>query len=445
MKSFKFFRFFVILALVFPCAFAAMANGLQTVAPAKVGLSAERLERITNAMQADVDAGRIPGALGLVARHGKVAYFETVGEGDMEKNRAMQPDTIFRLYSMSKPITSVALMTLFEQGKFLLKDPVSKFLPELGGLEVAIEDEPEAQGRVFNIPEEGDTLGDGAIKQPDTLKTVHSDHDMTVQDLLRHTSGLTYGFFGNTAVDKLYQRAGILIVDKDIKTMVAKLGKIPLKHQPGTTWEYSVSVDVIGRLIEVLSGQDFDDFLAEHIFEPLEMNDTGFYTPKEKMDRMSQLYSPNDDGGIKLAPAYYSRNFVNAPTLFSGGGGMVSTASDYLRFCQMLLNGGELEGVRILGRKTIELMTSDHTLGLANPRTGTGYGFGLGFAVAKDIGQIALPVSPGEYNWGGAAGTKFWIDPVEDMIGIYMVQILPHTNLQYGTQFKALAYQAIVD
>lgn len=413
----------------------------------KVGLSAERLGRITEAMQADYEAGRIAGAVALVARHGQVAYLESVGLSDREKKSPMKDDTIFRIYSMSKPITSVAVMMLYEEGKFFLNDPVSKYIPELGGLRVAVQPEGGKDGPVFNLPEEDPAQ---TPRKPTTLADITTEtarRDMTVEDLLRHTAGLTYGFFGNSEVDLLYQQMGILTTEKTIEETVKKLGTIPLKHHPGETWEYSVSIDVLGRLVEVLSGQPFDVFLQERIFGPLGMVDTAFWVPDAKLDRFAQMYSPvpNKDGAIQPAPGFYSRNFVNNPTHFSGGGGLVSTAADYFRFCQAMLNGGELDGARILSRTTVELMTDNHTLDVESALRDGGYEFGLGFAVAMEPGRIGVPVSRGEYNWGGAAGTKFWIDPEEDFIGIYMVQILPHTGLQYGDRFKILAYQSIAD
>ncbi len=424
----------------------AWGNGLPSATPEEVGLSESRLGRITAAMNEDVEKGELRGALAMVARNGKLAYFETAGMADTEKNIPMREDTIFRIYSMSKPITSVAVMTLFEEGRFFLNDPVSKYIPELGGMSVIVEGEVESNGPVFNLP--NDDPGERPAS-PTTLPdvtTVPAEREMTVQDLLRHTAGFTYGFFGNSEVDQLYTQMGILTTDKTIAETVEKLSKIPLKHQPGKTWEYSVSVDVLGRFIEVVADQRFDEFLQERIFGPLGMVDTGFYVPDEKLGRFAQLYTPAREGdGVEPAPQFFSRNFVNNPTHFSGGGGMVSTASDYLRFCQMLLNGGELDGARILSRKTVELMTADHTRDVDISMRRGGYGFGLGFAVAEDIGRAGILTSRGEYNWGGAAGTKFWIDPQEQLIGVYMVQILPHTGLTFGNEFKILAYQSIAD
>ncbi|MCP5114368.1 MAG: beta-lactamase family protein [bacterium] len=404
------------------CAFVslAVANGLPTASPEEVGLSPERLERITKRMEADVAAGRIPGALAMVIRNGKVAYLETRGHADREAKQPMAADTIFRIYSMSKPITSVAVMMLYEEARLRITDPVSKYIPDLGGLKVYA----------------------GQVNGTHVLED--SERDITVQDLLRHTSGLTYGFFAKSAVDKMYVDKKVLS-GNNLAEFVEKLGKIPLKHQPGSRWEYSVSTDVLGRLVEVISGQSFDEFLAERIFAPLKMVDTAFYVPPEKADRFAKLYSPNPRGGIWPADPKRSRSLFKKPTFFSGGGGLVSTAADYARFCQMMLNGGELDGVRLLSRKTVDLMRISHTRDIPGPRARNGEGFGLGFAVAEDLTRSGLAGSVGEYRWGGAAGTRFWIDPKENFIGIYMVQILPHTGLQYGNTFKYLAYQAIAD
>jgi len=413
------------------------ADGLPQAPPGNIGLSAERLARITKTIEADVAEGRIPGAVALIARDGKIGYFKAIGQANRETGQPMAPDTIFRIYSMSKPITSVALMMLYEEGLFRLKDPVSKYLPELKGLKVLVEKEDAGDA------EESSEAAAGSNPDP-AHQLVEAERDMTVQDLLRHTSGLTYGFFGDSIVDQRYKDAEVISLDQTIGDMVGKLSEIPLKHQPGTTWEYSVSVDVIGRLVEVLSGQRFDRYLQERIFEPLGMTDTAFIVPEEKRGRFAQLYSPKEDGGLKVTTSETRYWFTKDHQFFSGGGGLTSTITDYLRFCQMMLNGGELDGVRLLSRKTVNLMTIDHLEGMEG-RPSPGYGFGLGFAVAKDLSRTGVNGSVGEYNWGGAAGTRFWIDPEERMIGIYMVQILPHTNLHYGETFKVLAYQAIAD
>jgi len=433
--------------LVAALAVPALAGGAPDARPERVGISSERLERVSEQIQADVESGRIPGAVGMIARDGKVVYLEAFGESDTEKKTAMREDDIFRIYSMSKPITSVALMMLYEEGKFRLNDPVGMYIPELADMQVLIEKGETTGGPAFNIPDEDEDGNPIAAEEvdEDSYTTVPANRPITVQDLLRHTAGFTYGFFGNTSVDKMYQAAGLLTMDRDLEHFVEKLGKIPLQYQPGSTWHYSVSVDVQGRLVEVLSGMTFDEYLEGKIFKPLGMSDTGFYVPEEKMDRFAQMYAPAEDGGLEPAKPMMSRNYVRKPGIFSGGGGLVSTAHDYMRFCQMMLNGGELDGVRLLSPKTVELITSDHTTVIENnPRQNSGYGFGLGFAVAKDVGMIGSPTSVGEFNWGGAAGTSFWIDPVEKFIGVYMVQILP-PPYPFGGNFKIMSYQSIVD
>jgi CubicO group peptidase (beta-lactamase class C family) len=430
----------VSLVAVLVVAAPLQANGIKTVKPEEVGLSSERLARIGERMQAYVDSGEIPGAVALIARHGKIAYFEHWGLADREKKVEMKPDTLFRIYSMSKPITSVGLMILHEEGRFQLTDPVAKFLPELAKLEVRDEEANPGTGEV-------------------RVHTHPARNAITVRDLMRHTAGLTYGFFGDTDVDRRYREQGILVQDKDLAETVQKLGKMPLRFEPGTRWHYSVAVDVQGRLIEVLSGKPLDQFLRERIFEPLGMNDTSFTVPDREWNRLAILYSPEgtgsgsdlfltSSGGTKpLVPAdpeRADRGYRQGATYFSGGGGLVSSAMDYLHFAQMMLNGGELDGKRILSRKSVELMTTDH-LGDIPGLWSPGYGFGLGFAVLEDVGASGALGSEGEFNWGGAAGTRFWVDPKEKLIGIYMIQILPHTGLPYGTEFRSFTYQAISD
>ncbi|MEP7274635.1 MAG: serine hydrolase domain-containing protein, partial [Acidobacteriota bacterium] len=377
----------------------------------------------------------IPGAIGLIARRGKIAYQQAFGMADMEAGTPMRMDTIHRIYSMSKPITSVAVMMLYEEGKFQLNDPVAKYLPEFAKMQVGIEEKDPATGKMV-------------------LKTVPAKRPITVRDLLRHTAGLTYGFFGDTLVDREYRKAKIL-GDLNLADFVKNLSQMPLLFEPGTRWNYSVSVDVLGRLVEVISGKTFDQFLQERIFVPLAMSDTGFFVPASKKGRLAKLYRPTPDGKVEAAPTCANRQectekFPNAaptyleqPSLLSGGGGLASTTYDYLRFCQMLIGGGQYGGKRLLSRKTVELMSSDNLGSI--PIGMAGYGFGLGFAVSKAPGEAGMMGSPGEYNWGGAAGTKFWIDPKEELIGIFMIQILPHTGLEYGNEFRVLTYQSIAD
>jgi CubicO group peptidase (beta-lactamase class C family) len=405
-----------------------------SAAPEAVGLSSPRLAHIRTLMNQHIADKKMAGAMGLIARRGKIAYQETYGMADIENSKPMQFDTIHRIYSMSKPITSVAVMMLYEEGKFQLNDPLGKYLPEFAKMQVAIEEKDPQTGKPV-------------------MKTAPAKRPITVRDLLRHTAGLTYGVFGDTLVDREYRKAGILS-NPNLADFVTKLAAIPLQYEPGTRWHYSVSVDVLGRLVEVLSGKSFDQFLQERIFTPLEMNDTGFTVPANKVNRLARLYTPTKEGPIKPSPICNSReeclqkfpdavpSFTQQMGMLSGGGGLVSTAYDYLRFCQMLLNQGQYEGKRLLSRKTVQLMSNDN-LGTI-PGMGPGVGFGLGFAVSKAPGEAGMLGSPGEYNWGGAAGTKFWIDPQEELIGIFMIQILPNT-VDYGSEFRVLAYQAIAD
>lgn len=410
-------------------------NDPAVAAPESVGMSSSRLANIRAVMNKHVADKRIPGASGLIARQGKIAYQETFGMADVEAGKPMKMDTIHRIYSMTKPITSVALMMLYEEGKFQLNDPVAKYLPEFARMQVAIEEKDPQTGK-------------------SVMKTVPARRQITVRDLLRHTAGLTYGVFGDTLVDREYRKAKIL-GQLNLAEFVTQLAAIPLLFEPGTRWHYSVSVDVQGRLIEVMSGKPFDQFLQERIFTPLEMNDTAFVVPVGKKERFARLYTITKEGRLAPSPTCSNRqecydafpnavpDFLSSNGMLSGGGGLTSTAYDYLRFCQMLLDQGVFKDKRLLSRKTVQLMSSDH-LG-AIPGMGPGTGFGLGFAVSKAPGEAGMMGSPGEYNWGGAAGTRFWIDPQEKLIGIFMIQILPHTGLEYGSEFRVLAYQSIAD
>ena len=410
---------FRILLLAISLLASAVGAELPRATPAEVGLSQERLDRITQALESSVDQGHIAGAIGVVARKGKIAYWQNVGMADREGERVMADDAIFRIFSMTKPIVSVALMVLYEEGKFSLKDEVKQHIPELGGLKVWV-----------------------------AGKEVTPDREMTVQDLMRHTSGMTYGLFGDSRVDEMYNDAEVLSGNKTVAEFVEKLSKLPLKHQPGTRWDYSVSVDVQGRLIEVLSGMDLATYMSERVFKPLDMRDTAFRMTEEKSDRFAQVYKKTkDEQGIEPANDGRTNRYYEETQWYSGGGGLVSTTRDYLRFCQMLLNGGILEGTRILSRKTVELMTIDHTgsISSASSILAAGYGFGLNFAVHVDPAKSGLNGSVGEYNWGGLAGTSFWIDPAEELIGIYMIQMMPPRYANGAGQFKRLVYQSIAD
>ena len=404
----------------------AIADNLSYSSPESVGMSSEALERIAPLLQQYVDSGELVGVVSMLARHGEIVHFENYGTLDMDTGAPIEKDSLFRIYSMSKPITTVAAMMLYEEGKFQLTDPVSKFLPEFANLKVM---------------DEGGSM-------------VAPERAMTMQMLMSHTAGLTYGVFGDTLVDRQYRDAEIL-GNTDLAEMTSRLGEIPLQYQPGTRFHYSVSVDVLGRVVEVLSGQPLDEFFEQRIFTPLEMTDTFFEVPADKKPRFGTNHSFDPrTKTLEVSDRPETSAFANEVTFFSGGGGLVSSTEDYMRFSQMLLNGGELDGARILGRKTIEFMTQNHLPGIfggASENTNAdlygmsrGTGFGLGFAVIEDPAGAGGITSAGEFYWGGAAGTIFWIDPVEDLIGIVMIQ---HMNVQVPLRntFKAVSYGAIVE
>ena len=397
------------------------AQRLPLAVPEEVGLSSERLERIGEVFQDYVEEGRIAGAVGMVLRNGKLAYVDAWGMRDLEAGDVMEEDDLFKICSMTKPVASVAVMTLYEEGHFFLSDPIGLYLPALANLRVA-------------------NLAEASAGQE--IPTERARRQVTIHDLLRHTSGFTYGDLSNTVVDAVYREREILY-QPTLEDQVAALGEIPLLYQPGTQWNYSVSVDVLGRLVEVVSGQPFDVFLRERIFDPLGMADTGFRVPDSKSDRVAPTYGHSGPDRA-LGPGDTSICDL-PPTLFSGGAGLRSTAQDYARFAQMLLNGGELDGARILGRKTVELMTVDHLEeGMPTGFLSPGWSFGLGFTVKTEAGLDGLPSSVGEYNWIGIQGTSFWVDPEEDLVGVFMVQIRPNRDITFRDQFKRLVYQALI-
>ena len=431
-----------------------LAREIPQTQPERVGLDSERLERISDYMNQAVADGTMVGGMAMIARNGRLAYSETWGMADREAEKPMSEDALFRIYSMTKPITAVALMMLYEEGRFFLNDPVAKYIPELANLQVARSTADGGNTSIISDGTQSMTVGEG--DEDLTGQTRAPTRQPTIRDLLTHTAGFTYGVFGNTEVDQQYREAGIIMTNPDLADFVTKLGQIPLQYDPGTRWHYSVSVDIQGRLVEVISGMRFGEFLQSRLFGPLEMNDTSFVVPAEKMDRLAQLYTPDGTaegadgfrsmgrGPLVVAPAATSAGYMEGATFESGGGGLVSTARDYLRFSQMMLNGGELDGVRILSPKTVELITTNHLGDIQMGFGRSGVGFGLGFAVALDQGDIGEIGSAGEYNWGGAAGTRFWIDPEEDLIGIFMVQSIPHRT-RLAQTFKVLTYQAIVE
>jgi CubicO group peptidase (beta-lactamase class C family) len=410
--------------------------------PEDLGLSSSRLALIGPFFEhAYVAPRRLPGVLTLVARRGQVASLACIGDRDLAAGRPVEADTIFRMYSMTKPITSVALMMLYEEGRFQLDDPVSRFLPELGGL------------RVWD---------DGT---PLSFRTVPAERDITVRDLLTHTAGFTYGFMGRHPLDALYRRRGVegraVLAPQegepsaDLAELVAKLGDLPLLFSPGSRWSYSVATDVCGHLVERLSGQPFDAFLSERILGPLEMVDTGFSVTADQADRLASCYAFTAGDPLVEVDAPATSTYLTPPTYLSGGGGLVSTAADYLRFALMLLNGGELDGQRILGRKTVEYMTVNHlptggdlaSMGqrVFSETTYEGIGFGLGFSVMLDPVRAAVVGSAGEYAWGGAASTMFWVDPREELVVLLLTQLLPSSTYPIRRQMKALTYQALID
>jgi CubicO group peptidase (beta-lactamase class C family) len=409
------------------------SSSIDVVSPEDIGLSSERLARIDRHLERRyLGPQKIAGALTLVSRKDQVAWLSPLGQRDLARGKPMTEDTIFRIYSMTKPITSVALMMLYEQGEFQLDDAVYKYIPEWRDLRVY------QQG---NHP---------------TWLTRPCDRPMTVRDLLTHMSGLTYGFMERTNVDRAYRRIGLgRDGQKDLRSMIEALAELPLEFSPGTRWNYSVSTDVIGYLVEVLSGLPYDEYLRTRIFEPLGMADTGFHVPLDKIDRLATNYSRRRDKSLKVEDDCEDSIYAVAPSFFSGGGGLVSTAADYLRFCRMLQRGGELDGARLLGRKTIELMTSNHLPGGVDltelaygnfaETTYEGVGFGLGFSVALDLAKAQIVGSPGEYAWGGAASTAFWIDPSEELIVIFLTQLMPSATFNFRAQLKSIIYPAIVD
>jgi len=410
------YLFLLLLSLV-----PTLALGAERVRPEEVGLSSERLSRIGEFALAEMEKGRIAGAVSLVARRGHIVYFESAGKADIEEGRAMREDSIFRIASMTKPIVSLAVMMLHEEGRFLLDDPISRFIPELGKLRVAV------------VPE-------GEAVSPEALETVPAAREITIHDLLTHRSGFTYGFINQGPVGELYRRTRLLESSTN-EELVRKLAELPLVHQPGTTFEYSHSTDVLGRLLEVVSGQRLDRFLEERILLPLGMKDTKFYLSADEAKRLVTLYQRGESPSLKpLDGGRESRLVVGPKTWFSGGGGLVSTAADYYRFLQMLLNGGELDGTRLVSRKTVELMTTDH-LGKEIPIY-PGYGFGLGFAVLQELGKGHSLGSEGDYTWGGIFNTVFWVDPKEELVLIFLTNFSPFDRDQRW-YVKTLVYQAI--
>jgi CubicO group peptidase (beta-lactamase class C family) len=412
-------RILIVFTLCFALVFGA---SLPTAAPEQAGLASARLNRINGIMREHIQTGRLTGASGLIARNGKVVFHETWGD--------YKPDTIVRMYSMTKAVTGVAAMTLYEEGRFSLNDPLSKYLPEFANMRVGHESFDATGKRTFY--------------------TVPAERPITVRDLFRHTSGLDYAGpkeeTGDFAYKKIEMMGGAPLVSFDLAEAVKRLATAPLNDQPGTTFRYGYSIDVLGRLVEVLAGKPLDQVFEERIFRPLGMKDSAFFVSEDKWKRLAVLYAPKrGGGGIEPSTSPAQDSFKKKPALLLGGAGLTSTLDDYARFCMMLVNEGELDGVRILSRKSVELMRSDHlgNLGRFGPTLPDGYGFGLTFAVNRGPGKTATVGSEGEYYWGGAAGTSFWIDPKEHMIGVFLINVLPPTNIPAADQFKREAYLAL--
>ncbi|MBX9790475.1 MAG: beta-lactamase family protein [Pirellulales bacterium] len=410
--------FTLIWTLICLAPLTAAAAPLPSVAPDRVGLDAAALSEIDARMQSYVSEGKLAGIVVLIAREGRVAHAGVYGKMDLETGETMRRDALFRIYSMTKPITGVALMTLFDEGKFQLDDPVSRYLSGFDQL------------KVF------------AGKDGDTIKLEDLERPVTIRDLMTHTAGLAYGLFPLNPVDAMYTQAKLLDRTQNLDSMLERLLKLPLAAQPGEKWMYSIAVDVQGKLIEALSGKPLDEFFAERIFKPLAMSDTAFSVPEEKLARLTVNYRKQDG---KLVPVDGSRTsqFASKPVLLSGGGGLVSTADDYLRFAQMMLNGGELDGVRVLRAETVELMTRNHLADklvpiVLGPLPLANMGFGLDFAVRVRTAEGEPDGSLGEYGWGGAASTQFFVAPRENLICVGMTQFMPSTPAYFQDLRKQL-------
>jgi CubicO group peptidase (beta-lactamase class C family) len=399
--------------------------------PESVGFSSERLERLHSLIQTEIDQKQLAGAVTILARHGKVVEYQTYGQRDIATNTPITKDTIFRAYSMSKPVTGVAMMILYEQGKWLPSDPISKYIPEFAHLKV-----------FKGIDAEGKMI------------LVDPDHAPTMRELMTHTAGFTYGSMGNTIVDLAYRDAKVM-QSQTLQEMIDKLAKIPLLYQPGKGWTYSCSMDIQGYIIEKLSGQKLPDFMRDHIFTPLGMKDTGFYVPAEKRSRFATNYKGTPDGGITPnAGGGAPTDYASEPTMPSGGGGLVTTTEDYYRFASMLANGGELGGTRILAPATVKLMSSNHVpaslltgefgIGLSMMRPGFGYGYDC--AVIFDPAEANLTDGKGTFFWDGAAGTWFWVDPTNDVVFVSMIQRMSSPD-NHSLEYKghSVVYQALVD
>ena len=408
-------------------------TGLASATPEAVGMSSARLDRIRSWMERYVDRGRLPWAMTAVLRRGETVWWEQTGMADVDAGRPIAPDAICRIYSMSKPITAVAALQLYEQGLYQLDDPVGAYIPALARMDV-------------RIAEDGDELVTEPAARP-----------IAIRDLFRHTSGFTYGFAGGGRLERLYgeRRVDFNCGDGPLADAVARLAGLPLDHHPGARWTYGVSTDVLGHLVEVLSGRSLDRYLAEHVFAPLGMTDTFFQLPPDRLDRFAPCYEHTEDDRFALYDGVADSDYAGEVTCFSGGGGLLSTMRDYLRFCDMLRGKGARGGERILGRRTVEYMATNHMPGggdLASMGQETfsetsyaGIGFGLGVSVALDPAASGTMQSPGEFAWGGMASTAFWVDPLEDMAVVFLTQLIPSGCYPIRRELRVLVNQALVD
>ena len=390
--------------------------------PDTAGMSSERLARIAPAMQRYIDAQLTPGVITAVMRHGKLVHFESQGLMDVATGTPMREDAIFRIASMTKPIASTALMMLWEEGHFQLRDPVSKFIPEFADAKVSTTADASGESGQLVTP-----------KRP-----------IQIRDMLTHTAGLANSYRGNVSA---YRQAMSEPRPTSNAEQIGRLAKLPLNYHPGEEWQYSAATNVVGHLVEIISGQSLDDFLHQRIFKPLDMTDTHFYLDDTKGGRLTTQYTPGDNNKIQAQdPGSEQSRWITSPrNLFSGAGGLVSTVRDYLRFQQAMLNGGELDGTRILAPSTISLMLENHTGDLPLWLPGPGMGFGLGYGVVVDRGAAATPLSEGAGYWGGAYCTLSWIDPEQDLVGVLMTQVRPYSHINIRQDFQVLTYQAIID
>ena len=410
------------IALLFSFSTSSFTNEIERLDPVEAGFSKERLQRISPAMQKYIDENLTPGVLTAIMRKGKIVHLKTQGYMDVENEIPLQEDSIFRIASMTKPIASIALMILWEEGHFQLNDPVSKFIPSF------------SQTKVSST---GDVSGKtGTLENP--------KRKITIRDMLTHTAGLANSYIGNR---QAYRRAMNLPRPKSNAEQIDRLSKLPLNYHPGEQWQYSAATNVVGHLVEIISGQSLDIFLEERIFMPLDMKDTHFYLEDTKGGRLTAQYVPGKNNKIKLQdPGSEKSRWITSPrNIFSGGGGLVSTARDYLRFQQMVLNAGELNGIRILAPSTVSLILENHTDDLPIWLTGPGTGFGLGYGVIVDRGKASTPLSEGSAYWGGAYCTISWIDREKDLVGLMMTQVRPYTHINIRSDFQVLTYQALIE